>query len=89
MRREVPNCKKVEDDIKKERERQRYVDGEEEPTFTDEIVCPWCGYEELDSWEAPDHDDESVCEECGKVFAYEREIEVTYSSRRVEGDLDE
>lgn len=84
-----PDCYKVVKDIEKEKERQRYVDGEEEPTFTDEIVCPWCGHEQGDSWEAPDSDEECECYECGKIFAYERDVEVTYSSHRVEDVSDE
>lgn len=78
-----PDCHEIEKRVEKERERQSYIDGEE-PWGTDEIVCPWCGYEQLDSWEMPDSDDECECNECGKLFAYERDIQVTYSSERVE-----
>lgn len=81
-----PDCYKVEKDIEKKKERQRYIDGEEEPSFTDEIVCPWCGCEQYDSWERADSDDEHECDECGKIFAYERNIKVTYSSYRVESE---
>lgn len=79
-----PDCYRDIEDIEKKKERQRYANGDEEPRYTHEIVCPWCGYEQGDSWEAPDSDDEYECEECGKIFAYEREVEVTYCSYRVE-----
>lgn len=46
--------------------------------FTDEIVCPYCGYEVSDSWECPDEDDEMYCDNCGKEFSYVRNIEVIY-----------
>ncbi len=84
-----PDCYKVKKDIEKEKKRQRYASGEEEPSFTSEIVCPWCGHEQLDSWEMEDSDDECECNECGKAFAYERDVEVTYSSYRVESESNE
>lgn len=48
--------------------------------FTEEIVCPYCGYEFKDSWECEDSDDEMYCEYCEKEFTYERHVEVTYCS---------
>ena len=44
---------------------------------TNEIVCPWCGYEALDSWEMSDSGD-TTCAECKKGFMYAREVAVTY-----------
>ena len=57
-----------------------------EQSYTDNIVCPWCGEEQSDSWECCDWDDECECDYCGKVFEYERNTEVTYSSRKRECD---
>ena len=48
-----------------------------------QITCPHCGSENADSWEAPDSDDENECGSCGSVFAHERHVEVTYSSKIV------
>ena len=53
---------------------------------TMELVCPWCGYQERDSWELADSDDEYECPDCGKTFAFERNIEVTYTSWRRKED---
>lgn len=61
------------------------LDGEEteiDHEYTDEIVCPHCGYEHGDSWEAPD-DGEDDCEECGKPFRFVRDITVRYSTTKV------
>ena len=52
-----------------------------EHEYTDEIVCPWCGYEYGDSWEW-DNDDSLDCWECDKPFKYERHVEVTYVSSK-------
>ena len=51
-----------------------------EHEYTDEIVCPWCGYEKGDSWECDDEEDDRECGECGKVFGYNRIITVAYTS---------
>jgi len=54
--------------------------------FTREVVCPYCGYEHGDSWEIDQNDFEMECEECGMRFKGYREIEVTYSSEKKQGD---
>lgn len=53
-----------------------------EHKFTNEITCPYCGYEESDSWESADSDDERLCDECGEVFEMQRNIEVTYCTSK-------
>lgn len=49
------------------------------------ITCPWCGYENKDSWEA-DHDFESEaeCGRCEKEFTYLADISVTWSTWKKE-----
>jgi hypothetical protein len=56
-------------------------------SFTEEIVCPHCGYEFSDSYELFEfhnsHGEYNVgveCDECSKEFNAGRCIEVTYSS---------
>lgn len=53
--------------------------------YTDEIVCPWCGYKFEDSWEFS-CDDEDLglidCYECDKQFYASRNIRVTYSTEK-------
>ncbi|MEN6292864.1 MAG: hypothetical protein ABFD07_12720 [Methanobacterium sp.] len=48
--------------------------------YTDNIVCPYCGYKEMDSWELGDYDDNHECGSCEKVFAFERIKTVEYKS---------
>lgn len=46
--------------------------------YTMDMVCPYCGYEDLDSWEH-DHDSgEADCLDCGKHYSYQREVSTTY-----------
>lgn len=53
--------------------------------FTDEVVCPWCGYEHGDSWEFSD-EQRYDCDECKRPFHLSRDIEVTYSTSRIEAE---
>ena len=48
---------------------------------TDDITCPYCGYELQDSWEC-DADGEIDCEECDNSFSYYSERDVRYWSER-------
>ena len=48
---------------------------------TNEIVCPWCGYEHSDSWEMGDG--ETECHDCGRKFETEKDVTVTYSTSRI------
>lgn len=56
----------------------------DEISFSENITCPHCGSEDSDSWEADDNDDEHECEDCHSVFSYERNVDVTYSSKIIE-----
>ena len=61
---------------------KRISDFDGDTTLTDEIVCPWCGYEQSDSWEYPDSDDKCMCGDCERTFEMYREIEVSYTTSR-------
>ena len=50
--------------------------------YTDEVVCPHCGYEFSDSWEMPESDDAVDCPDCHEVFSMERNIEITYVTKK-------
>ena len=50
--------------------------------YTNEIVCPWCGYEFSDSWEWSDYEEDVECHKCGKLFYYERILTVEYKTTR-------
>ena len=54
---------------------------------TREVVCPYCGHEDSDSWELPGDDGEigeTECGECERTFNYYRDITVTYTSMKKE-----
>lgn len=68
-------------------------DWQNEQWHTDEITCPWCGEEMIDSWEVNlDYDNEYECTSCGRTFEVERNVErnveVTYTSRKRECDYE-
>ena len=50
--------------------------------FTDNIVCPHCGHEFMDCFEFSDTG-AYECYECGEKFEYEREVTITYSTRKI------
>ncbi len=51
-------------------------------TYTTEITCPYCGYEDNDSWEVSDEHGFMDCGSCEKQFHYERDVTVTYSTKK-------
>ncbi len=53
---------------------------------TDEIVCPHCGEQFTDSWEYGDAEDigDVECGECDKTFYVRREIDISYTSEKIE-----
>ena len=44
------------------------------------IICPYCNYEDKDSWEVQESDEEYECGSCGKKFVLEVEHNITYST---------
>ena len=44
------------------------------------LICPYCGYEDGDSWELSDDDEEHECGRCGGIMSYQRVVTVEYSS---------
>ena len=57
----------------------------EDVSYERNITCPVCGNKDHDSWEADDSDEEYECGHCNSILAYERDVEVTYSTRLVKG----
>lgn len=49
--------------------------------YTREIICPWCGDEQSDSWEAFDEDDH-VCDNCWNKYSHTRDYDVTYCTTK-------
>lgn len=64
--------------------RQVEIDFEpEDKDYENNLICPYCGYEDKDSWELSDDDEEHECGRCGAVISYQRVVTVEYSSSPV------
>ena len=51
--------------------------------YTDFITCPYCGYEDRDSWEVDLGNNECTeieCRNCGKEMRVTRNVSVSYTS---------
>lgn len=55
---------------------------------TSVVTCPWCGYEDLNSWEIDDSYDNTIqeCGRCSKEFRLWVDIDVTYSTAKEHED---
>lgn len=54
-------------------------------THTDQIVCPYCGHKDRDSWEFLNGEEgveEAECGECERSFTASRHVSVFYSTVR-------
>lgn len=54
-----------------------------EHEWTEEIVCPYCGDEDPDSWEwngGEEGDGHTDCKSCGREFYVQRHVLITYST---------
>jgi transposase len=58
------------------------MDKKLEYKYTDNVVCPYCGYVHEDSWEYGQDGGNMECSECGKTFDWECHIQVSYSTSR-------
>jgi hypothetical protein len=63
---------------------EKWEQGDMDHSYTDEIVCPYCGSEQGDSWELSDDSGDLECGNCDKEFTYERDITVNYTTSRKE-----
>lgn len=52
--------------------------------LTDNLVCPYCGHEHMDSWEISDGPSFYTCHECDKNFNYDTEITRTFTSSKAD-----
>jgi ribosomal protein S27AE len=55
----------------------------EDESYTNNLTCPYCGFEDADSWELSDGEDEHECGRCGATMSFERIVSVEYSSSAV------
>lgn len=55
---------------------------DEDTSGESQVVCPHCGYRHDDSWEIPEGEIE--CSQCERKFHMYRDIEVFYSTTRID-----
>lgn len=64
--------------------RQVEIDFEpEDKDYENNVICPYCGYEDIDSWELSNDDEEHECGRCRAVMSYQRVVTVEYCSSPV------
>ena len=61
-----------------------YLPRNDDDYCEDNLKCPFCGYDNNDSFELSDEDDEYICPQCGSILKYRREIRVSYDVEVVE-----
>lgn len=59
-----------------------------EHNYESQIKCPYCDWEDRDSWELDENEAIVTCGGCEKEFNVTREIEVTYSTSRIKCEDD-
>ncbi len=52
--------------------------------FEKNIKCPYCDWEDEDSWEFEEDEETHICGECGEEFNVEREVEITYNTSKID-----
>lgn len=59
-------------------------------SYTDEVVCPYCGYKFCDSWDFAFYGDmaDITCNSCEKTFEAYRTVDVSYTSYKKAGNDD-
>jgi len=60
------------------------VSDELDTWHTPNAICPYCGYENYDSWEiagGEEFDGEHDCHSCGETMLISRNVEVTYTTK--------
>jgi hypothetical protein len=55
----------------------------EDKDYESNLICPYCGYEDGDSWELSDDEEEHECGRCGATVSYRRVVTVEYNSSPV------
>jgi len=55
-----------------------------EHKYQKEITCPYCNHEEFDSWQFTEESGLHACGSCEREFNVSRDIEVTYSTSKID-----
>jgi len=68
------------DQCHKKRVKKRIAEFDGDTYYTDDVICPYCGYEFSDSWEMSEG--EHDCYDCGNVFNMKRDVTVEYITKK-------
>jgi DNA-directed RNA polymerase subunit RPC12/RpoP len=60
------------------------IPDEIDTSYLRDMTCPYCGWKVGDAWELESDDGDYECGDCGETFFYERNIEITYCTRKKE-----
>jgi len=67
--------------------KQEYIDDyewdEHKTNYELEVICPYCGNVERDSWESSDDDGTNICGRCENEYTYVRNVQITYSTEPI------
>ena len=63
------------------------VDWDNEQLLEDKATCPYCGYEDYDSWGYEEGHQVAECPRCGRGFELEVVVDVKYTSSRRSEDM--
>lgn len=63
------------------------VDWDNKQLLEDKATCPYCGYEDYDSWEYEEGHQVAECPSCGRKFELEVVVDVKYTSSRRSEDM--
>lgn len=63
------------------------VDWDNEQLLENNVTCPYCGYEDLDSREYEEGSQEAKCPSCGRMFDLEVVVDVRYTTSRRSEDM--
>lgn len=73
-------CRPCEESCRKAEIKKRISAGFDHE-YTDEVMCPHCGYTHGDSWEM--REGENDCPDCKKHFTIHRNVSVSYTTEKV------
>jgi transcription elongation factor Elf1 len=57
-------------------------DGEVNTDYTRELVCPYCGHVESDSWQIHGDRGWTSCSDCVETYEYIRNVKITYCTNK-------
>lgn len=51
--------------------------------YTRNIICPYCRFEDKDSWEEEENEGKKECPDCEKEFEFIRNVTIDYTTYKI------